>query len=219
MAEEKKTSNEKGAKSTTKKSSEKTKSTKSNAKKTSAAKIISKKPVKRQSAIKKETSIKPTAAETKKSDKSKDKSFLVDAAETIDAGAKLVKDRTSEIASDIAEKASDFKDIFFDRVKKGVSEAYEAGSKTIEELTETAQDYAEKYKHKIEINKLKAKQDKKYTILGSLIFEKYKVAGMTPAKVFNDKDIKELINDIENTAEQIVEQGKVLDKIGESSKK
>ena len=44
MAEEKKTSNEKGAKSTTKKTSEKTKSTKSNAKRTSAAKTISKKP-------------------------------------------------------------------------------------------------------------------------------------------------------------------------------
>ena len=219
MAEEKKTSKEKGSKSTTKRTSSKTKGTKATAKKTFPAKTISKRTVKQRSATKKEASIKLPALETKTSDKSKDKSFLVDAAETIDAGAKLVKDRTSEIASDIVERASGFKDTLIDRVKKGVSEAYEAGSKTFDGLTETAQDYAEKYKHKIEINKLKAKQDKQYSILGSLIFDKYKVAGMIPAKFFKEKNIKELINEIENTAEQIVEQGKALDKIGKSSKK
>ncbi|MEJ2544715.1 MAG: hypothetical protein P8Y99_11670 [Calditrichaceae bacterium] len=130
-----------------------------------------------------------------------------------------MKDRTAEIASDLAGKASSFTDTLLHKVRKGVSEAYEAGSKAIEELTETAQDYAEKYKHKMEINKLKAKQDKQYRVLGSLIFEKYKVVGLTPAKLLKEKDIVNLINEIEITSEQIVEQGKALDKIEKASKK
>ena len=52
-----------------------------------------------------------------------------------------------------------------------------------------------------------------YKVLGSLIFEKYKVAGLTPAKLLKEKDIVSLINEIENTVEQIVEQGKALDKL------
>lgn len=229
MAEDKKTSKAKSGKSPTKKSSvkgkdtkstvqkssAKTKGAKSTPQKTSAAKPGAKAPAKQRSAPKKETVAKALASETKTPDKSNDKSFLVDAAENIDAGAKIVRDRTAEFASDFAEKASGFKDTLFHRVKKGVSEAYEAGSKAIEELTETAQDYAEKYKHKIEITKLKAKQDKQYTKLGSIIYEKYKVAGMTADKLFKEQDIKELINDIEDMAEQIVEQGKALDKNGE----
>ena len=210
MAEGKKSSTKKDTKSAIKSTATKPKSTKPAARKTSAAKSGSKTSVKQRSATKSE--VKPIS-ETKISNESKQKSFLVDAAENIDAGAKLVKDRTAEIAADLAGKASSFKDTLLHKVKKGVSEAYEAGSKAVEELTETAQDYAEKYKHKMEINKLKAKQDRQYTVLGSLIFEKYKVAGLTPAKLLKEKDIVSLINEIENTVEQIVEQGKALDKL------
>jgi hypothetical protein len=204
MAEEKKTSQKKGTKSTSKK--------------TSSTKPASKTQAKQRSTTKKQSNVKPTN-DKKIIDKPKDKSFLVDAAENIDAGTKLVKEKTAELASDIAKKAAGFKDTLFDKVIKGVSEAYEAGSKAIEELTETAQDYAEKYKHKIEINKLKLKQDKQYTSLGSLIFDKYKVTGITADKLFEEEDIKLLINEIENIAEQIVKQGKALDKIGKASKK
>ena len=210
MAEGKKSSTKKDTKSAIKSTATKPKSTKPAARKTSAAKSGSTTSVKQRSATKGE--VKPIS-ETKLSNESKQKSFLVDAAENIDAGAKLVKDRTAEIAADLAGKASSFKDTLLHKVKKGVSEAYEAGSKAVEELTETAQDYAEKYKHKMEINKLKAKQNKQYTVLGSLIFEKYKVAGLTPAKLLKEKDIVSLINEIENTVEQIVEQGKALDKL------
>ena len=210
MAEGKKSSTKKDTKSAIKSTATKPKSTKPAARKTSAAKSGSTTSVKQRSATKGE--VKPIS-ETKLSNESKQKSFLVDAAENIDAGAKLVKDRTAEIAADLAGKASSFKDTLLHKVKKGVSEAYEAGSKAVEELTETAQDYAEKYKHKMEINKLKAKQDRQYTVLGSLIFEKYKVAGLTPAKLLKEKDIVSLINEIENTVEQIVEQGKALDKL------
>lgn len=219
MAGEKKTSKVKDTKPTQKRTSAKTKGTKSTTKRTATAKIVSKSPAKKRSVTKKEASIKPPVAETKTSDKSRDKSFLVDAAENIDAGTKLVKDKTAELASDIAKKAAGFKDTLFDKVKKGVSDAYEASSKAVEELTETAQEYADKYKHKIEINKLKAKQDKQYTRLGTLIFDKYKVVGITADKLFKEEDIKELINEIENTAEQIVEQGKALDKVAKASKK
>ena len=210
MAEGKKSSTKKDTKSAIKSTATKPKSTKPAARKTSATKSGSKTSVKQRSVTKSE--VKPIS-ETKVSNESKQKSFLVDAAENIDAGAKLVKDRTAEIAADLAGKASSFKDTLLHKVKKGVSEAYEAGSKAVEELTETAQDYAEKYKHKMEINKLKAQQERQYTVLGSLIFEKYKVAGLTPAKVLKEKDIVELINEIEHTSVQIVEQGKALDRL------
>ncbi len=217
MAVEKKTSKAKNTKSTAKRTSTKTKGAKSTAKRTPTAKTGSKSPAKRRSATKKEANINSPAVESKTSDKSKEKSFLVDAAEHIDEGTKLVKDKTAELATDIAKKAVGFKDTLFDKVKKGVSEAYEASSKAIEELTETAQEYGDKYKHKIEINKLKAKQEKQFTKLGSLIFDKYKVIGISADKLFKEKDIKELINEIENTAKQIVEQGKTLDKSSNES--
>ncbi|MEJ2053933.1 MAG: hypothetical protein P8X42_08445 [Calditrichaceae bacterium] len=108
-------------------------------------------------------------------------------------------------------RASKLTDSILDKVKQGVSEAYEAGSKALEDLTETAQDYAEKYKHKLEINKLKSKQDQQYTQLGSLIFDKYKIIGIPANKLFQEKDIKNSIKEIEETAKKIVDLGKALD--------
>ena len=154
----------------------------------------------------KSTTIKDMPLEEKK-----EKRFIDDAADQIDAGTKIIKEKTSEFVSDFSGKASKLTDTILKKVKKGVSDAYEASSKAIDELTETAQDYAEKYKHKIEINKLKVKQDQQYSKLGSLIFDKYKVVGIPADKLFQEPDIKNIIIEIEKTAKEIVDLGKALD--------
>ena len=196
----------------TEKKSAKEKSKKSISKKMPAKKAESKAPAKKRSVTKKEKQVKTSPPKKTVANESKEKSFVTDAAENIEARAKSVKNKTAEIASDIAEKTSSFSDTVLKGIKKGVSEAYEAGAKAIEGVSEAAQDYTEKYKNKIEINRLKTKQDKQYTKLGSLIFDKYKVIGITADKLFMEKEIVEIINEIENTARQIVKQGQALDR-------
>jgi hypothetical protein len=65
----------------------------------------------------------------------KEKRFLGEVAEDIGEGAKMVGGKASELT-----------DIVVDKLKKGLSQAYAAGAKAVDELFQTAQEYAEKYR-------------------------------------------------------------------------
>jgi hypothetical protein len=55
------------------------------------------------------------------------KGFLGEVAENIGEGAKMV-----------GEKATEFTDMIVDKLKKGLSQAYEAGAKVVDELSQAA---------------------------------------------------------------------------------
>ena len=112
---------------------------------------------------------KKTTKTTKDKIKPEEKNFLKEAAENIEEGAKVVGEKAGEFASGFADKTSDVGKTLVEKFKEGVSEAYEFGSKAFEGISEAAQSYADKYKHKVEIRELKTKQEDTYTKLGSVI--------------------------------------------------
>jgi hypothetical protein len=70
--------------------------------------------------------------------------------------------KISQVAGKTSEMAGDVLDV----LKKGLSQAYEAGVKVVDEIAQTAQEYTEKYKHHIEVKKLTEKRDKSTAELG-----------------------------------------------------
>ncbi len=152
----------------------------------------------------------PPAKESGK--KPEETTFIDSTSENIEQGVKAVGDKTSEVISDITKKTSVFADSFYKRLRESVSEVYEAGTRAADGLVETAQRYTDKYKNRTEIRRLQQEQEKRYTKLGALIFEQYKIVGIDADALFKEKEIKDIINEINEQAKEIVERGKALDK-------
>jgi hypothetical protein len=131
----------------------------------------------------------------------KEKNFLGEVAEDIGEGAKKVGEKTSELT-----------DIVVDRLKKGLSQAYEAGHKVVDELSQTAQEYVEKYRAESEIKKLKGEKDKQTAQLGQSIFKHHLAGGAVTESFFNRKEIIDQFNQIEMLDKKIIKTGKQLDK-------
>ncbi len=131
----------------------------------------------------------------------KEKGFLGEVAEDIGEGAKMV-----------GEKATELGDIVTEKLKKGLSQAYAAGAKAVDELSQAAQDYAEKYKAESEIKKLKGQQDKLMAQLGQSIFKHHLSGGGFAVSFFNRKEIMDQFNQIEIVDKKIIKIGKHLDK-------
>ena len=131
----------------------------------------------------------------------KEKGLFGEAAENIGEGAKMVGEKATELA-----------DIIVDKLKKGLSQAYEAGAKVIDELSQAAQEYAEKYKAESEIKKLKGEKDKLMTQLGQSIFTHHLAGGRFAESFFNKKERIDQFNQIEMLDKKIIETGKQLDR-------
>ncbi len=131
----------------------------------------------------------------------KEKGFLGEVTEDIGEGAKMV-----------GEKASELTDIVVDKLKKGLSQAYEAGAKVVDELSQTAQLYAEKYKAESEIRKLKGEKDTLTVQLGQSIFKHHLAGGAFTESFFNRKEIIDQFNQVEIFDKKIIKTGKQLDK-------
>jgi len=131
----------------------------------------------------------------------KEKGFLDEVAEDIGDGAKKVR-----------EKATEFSDIVVDKLKKGWSQAYAAGAKAVDELSQAAQEYTEKYRAESEIKKLKGQQDKLMAQLGQSIFKHHLSGGGFAESFFNRKEITDQFNQIEIVDRKIIKIGKQLDK-------
>jgi hypothetical protein len=129
------------------------------------------------------------------------KGFLGEVAENIGEGAKMV-----------GEKATELTDMIVDKLKKGLSQAYEAGAKVVDELSQAAQEYAEKYKAESGIKKLKGERDKLMTQLGQTIFKHHLAGGRFEHSFFSKKEIIDQFNQIEMLDKKIIETGKQLDK-------
>jgi len=131
----------------------------------------------------------------------KEKGFLGEAAENIGEGAKRV-----------GEKAAELTDTVVDKLKKGWSQAYEVGAKVVDEVSQAAHEYAEKYKAESEIKKLNSKKDQLLTELGHSIFKRHLAADKVAESFFNEKEIIDQFNQIEIFDQQIINIGKQLDK-------
>ena len=131
----------------------------------------------------------------------KEKGLLGEVAEDIGDGAKKV-----------GEKATELSDMVVDKLKKGLSQAYAAGAKAVDELSQTAQVYAEKYRAESEIKKLKGEKDKLMTQLGQSIFKHHLAGGGFAESFFNRNDIMDQFNQIEILDKKIIKIGKQMDK-------
>jgi hypothetical protein len=125
---------------------------------------------------------------------------LVHAAKAIEEGAELVGEKAPVLAS-----------IVFHSIKKGVSVAYETSSTLVGGAYHAASDYAEKYKHKIEVKKLNALREATSSRLGSIIYDKIVVEEALPEKAFADEEIRSLLQQIHDLDNEVVEIGKELD--------
>ncbi len=126
---------------------------------------------------------------------------LVEAAKAIEEGMEFVGEKAPEVVSVVAHK-----------VKKGVSAAYGASSKLVREGYHAASDYAEKYKHRIEIKKLKAQREAMSSRLGSAIYTRIVINEEPPEKVFSDQEITSLLQQIQDLDDEVVKIGKELEK-------
>ncbi len=126
---------------------------------------------------------------------------LAGAAKAIEEGVEFVGEKAPEVAS-----------IVLHKVKKGVSVAYGTSSTLVREAYHAASDYADKYKHKIEIKKLKAQREATSSRLGSIIYTRINIDGEPPEKTFSDQEITSLLQQIQDLDNEVVKIGKEFEK-------
>jgi len=129
-------------------------------------------------------------------DVEKEKNILEEAVDNIEEGAKLVREKAT---------------VLTDKLKKGLSQAYDTSVKVADELSHIAQEYAEKYKAESEIKKLKAEKESLLFQLGEA-FYKHRLTGNDFVDTFlNIKDTKTQLKQIEKIDKKIVETSRQLD--------
>jgi hypothetical protein len=141
------------------------------------------------------------ASDDAKTDSTKMSSDSVGAAQAIEEGVDLVGEEAPEVASIVVHK-----------VKKGISVAYGTSSTFVRQAYHSASDYADKYKHKIEIKRLKAKRETLSSRLGSVIYTGIVIDQETPEKLFLDEEISSLLEQIQHLDDEVVTIGKELEK-------
>lgn len=164
--------------------------------------------------VKTRKSVKNGPKRTPKPSKTKeDTSLILEAVDSIEASAKVVGERASDVATKIADKSSKLAGDIFEKVRKGVSEAYEASAKAVDELGKTAQGYLDKYESTMEMRKLSEKRKKAATELGKQIYSKYKLKKKTPIELMQADEVKALISEITKLDKEIIKLGKKIDKM------
>ncbi len=126
---------------------------------------------------------------------------LVGAAKAIEEGVEFVGEKASGVAS-----------IVLDKVKKGASVAYGTSSALVREAYHAASDYADKYKHKIEVKKLKGQREATKSRLGSIIYTRIIIDGKPPEEAFSDQEITSLLQQMQDLDNEVVKIGKELEK-------
>lgn len=136
----------------------------------------------------------PKTAKGKKKLKSKkNKSFFTDLLENVEYGAKIVGEKTSNLATETYEK-----------VKKGAIEAIDTSSQVVGDLYYSASDYTEQFKDKIEMKKLNSVKEDYFADLGRIFYKKYKIEKMAFSKFSKTKDFTSIMKNIEELDQEIV---------------
>ena len=130
------------------------------------------------------------------SETKKERGLFDEVAENIEESAKKVGDKATELA---------------ERLKKGLSHAFEAGTKVIDDVSHAAQEYAEKYTAESEIKKLKHEKDQLLGQLGRAFFKHHKAGDASGASFLNNTDTIDQFDQIEQLDKKIIATGKQLD--------
>lgn len=148
----------------------------------------------------KKKSVKPESSPAETPSPADEKSFLTEAAGNIEEGAKIFGEKAGKIAGALLGK-----------LQKGVSQAYQASAKVVDELSQTAHDYTEKYKTELEMKNLRGQKDDLTTRLGAEVFKQIKTKGTVQDSFFQEKEISDMVERVEKLDREIVKLGKKLD--------
>ena len=129
-------------------------------------------------------------------DAEKEKNILEEAVDNIEEGAKLVREKATVIT---------------DKLKKGLSQAYDTSARVVDELSHVAQEYAEKYKTESAIKKLKIEKETLLHQLGEALYNHRQTGEDFVDSFLNIKDTKAQLKQIEKIDKKIVETSKQLD--------
>jgi polyhydroxyalkanoate synthesis regulator phasin len=110
-----------------------------------------------------------------------------------------------------AQASTEIGDKLVDKLKKGLSMAYETGTKVVDELSQIAHGYIEKYKAESEINRLKEQKDMLMLQMGELFLKHHLAGGRFQESFLNRKELIDLYNQIDSLDQKIIEAGKLLD--------
>ena len=112
----------------------------------------------------------------------------------------------------VGEKAPEVVSVVYHRVKKGIAVAYGTGSTIVRDAYHAAGDYADRYRHKVEIGRLNERRDALTARLGSLVYTRVVIDAAAPAGLAEDAEVADLFLQIQRLDEEIVAVGKELEK-------
>ena len=152
---------------------------------------------------------KPSSENKQESKQAEESTGFIDKAqESLESSAEVVKEKIGEIADKSVDTAGEV----YESVKKGVFTAFDTGSKVLDDLTKSAQEYVDRFNQNMEIRKLSEQRKKLATQLGQTTYINYKVNQKIPQKLTAEKNIVDLIVKIKNLDKEIVKLGKKLGK-------
>ncbi len=146
-----------------------------------------------------------------KDDKVRDEDgILVETARKIETGAKVIGEKAVDVADKLTEQTSEFAEIGYDKLKKGVSDAYDISSKTISDVSQKAVKYIKKYENTVEMKKLSNDRDMKMQELGTHIFTLYKSKSQDIKELLANNETQKFISDLELLNKSIVKIGRKI---------
>jgi len=135
---------------------------------------------------------------------------LVEAAKKIESSAKVFGKKATKVAEKVSEQTTEIAEITYDKLKKGVSDAFDVSSKTVSDMSKKAGRYIKKYEDTYEMKKLSHERNKKMQKLGEHIFALYKSKSKNIDELFTNKVSLEIINQLELLNKQIVNIGRKI---------
>lgn len=133
---------------------------------------------------------------------------LVETARKIETGAKVFGEKAADVAEKVTDQTTEITEIAFDKLKKGVQEAYDISSKTMNDMGKKTGKYIQKYEDTLDIKDLKRDRDKKMYELGTHIFNLSKSKSQKlPELIANDVSQK-ILNEVELLEKDIVKLGR-----------
>jgi hypothetical protein len=139
--------------------------------------------------------------------------LLVEAAENIEEGAGLVGERIVDVADRTAEVAGGV----LGSLKHGLTDAYTAGSKAVDELTRLAHEYAERYNQNVEMKRLTVRRDRLTAQLGQVAYQCF-ASKKWPIEILSrEKEALVMYAEIEQLNQEVIKIGKELEQEKDSS--
>lgn len=126
--------------------------------------------------------------------------FIPESKENIIRGAKV-----------FSERASEFFNSFMEKAKETAGTAYEKGSNLVENVTETAQNYIERYRDRSEMSSLEKIRDEVGSRLGYMCYKEYSGRYRIRQEFQKSREFSELMKQMRELDKQIIKIGERLE--------